>query len=168
MRKRPYDIVGWKMIVLILLSVLAFYWIGIVLSGTVEQPTIDLVLIDDVGGTHVVSAEIADSPELRQRGLMNRTSLAPDTGMLFVFEQELPLYFWMKNTLLPLDILFFEADGDLVSTASMVPCKKDPCQSYSSGRPAFFALEVASGYVQDQGVNKNWRIDLENLSMYKP
>ncbi len=91
----------------------------------------------------VINAEIADTEALRERGMMFRTSLDPGAGMLFVFETEQRMSFWMKNTLIPLYMLFFDADGNLVSTTVMKPCQQDPCPTYPSAGPAKYALEVS-------------------------
>ena len=90
--------------------------------------------------------EVADDDSERARGLMFRDSLAPDRGMLFVFEREEPLAFWMKNTRIPLDILYFDASLRFVSMAQGVPpCTRDPCRSYASEGPARYVLELKAG-----------------------
>jgi uncharacterized membrane protein (UPF0127 family) len=92
------------------------------------------------------SVELATNDASRERGLMMRTTLAPDRGMLFVFTQANPQAFWMKNTLIPLDILYFGSDLRLVSMQLNVPpCKADPCPIYPSNLPARYVLELAAG-----------------------
>jgi uncharacterized membrane protein (UPF0127 family) len=97
---------------------------------------------------HKITAEIADTPEGHERGLMLRTSLADDHGMLFVFDRELPLAFWMKNTLIPLSIGYFSADRTLVDVQEMTPAvagdQRPP--SYRSAKPAKYALEMPKGW----------------------
>lgn len=122
-----------------------------------------LTLVDEKGESHTVWAEIADTPEERQVGLMDRTYLPENTGMLFVFEKELVVYFWMKNTLIPLDIVFFQADGQYVSSTPMVPCEKDPCPSYHSLNPSMYALELPKDFVKTNGVKKGWRLHIPDL-----
>ena len=117
----------------------------------------NLTLIGAAGERIELHVELADEPAERQRGLMYRESLADGTGMLFVFEQEQPLAFWMKNTLIPLDILYFDAERQLVSVQTMVPCEKDPCTTYSSDAPAQYALEVNAGFVERYGIGEGWR-----------
>lgn len=92
---------------------------------------------------------------------MGRASLASDAGMLFVFNAPQPLDFWMKNTLIPLDILFFGADGAFVSMQTMQPCSGDPCSLYSSGAPALYALEVDAGYAAARGVGSGWKLEVQ-------
>ena len=85
--------------------------------------------------------EVAKTPAQRSRGLMNRTR-APEDGMLFVFPETTTGGFWMKNTLVPLTIVFFDSSGKRVRKLSMVPCREDPCAIYDPGRPYRFALEL--------------------------
>ena len=85
--------------------------------------------------------EVAKTSAQRSRGLMNRTR-APKDGMLFVFPQTTSGGFWMKNTLVPLTIVFFDSSGARVRKLSMVPCRKDPCPIYDPGRSYRFALEL--------------------------
>jgi uncharacterized membrane protein (UPF0127 family) len=88
-----------------------------------------------------IRPELAVTPAQRSVGLMNRTQ-APQDGMLFVFRYPTSGGFWMKNTLVPLTIVFFDAYGKRVRRLSMVPCKKDPCAVYDPGRAYRFALEL--------------------------
>ena len=85
--------------------------------------------------------EVAKTSAQRSRGLMHRTQ-APKDGMLFVFPETTAGGFWMKNTLVPLTIVFFDSAGKRVRKLSMVPCRKDPCPIYDPGRPYRFALEL--------------------------
>jgi len=85
--------------------------------------------------------ELALTSESRARGLMNRRK-APADGMLFVFHEPARGGFWMKNTLVPLTIVFFDVSGKRVRRMSMVPCREDPCKIYDPGRRYRFALEL--------------------------
>jgi uncharacterized membrane protein (UPF0127 family) len=88
--------------------------------------------------------ELALTSVSRSRGLMNRRR-APVDGMLFVFPESTSGGFWMKNTLVPLTIVFFDASGRRVRHMSMVPCRDDPCAIYDPGRRYRFALELRAG-----------------------
>jgi len=99
------------------------------------------------------AVELATNEAARERGLMMRTSLAPGRGMLFVFPDTAPRGFWMKNTLIPLDILYFDAQRRLVSAQLEVPpCKADPCAIYPSAGPARYVLELSAGTAKRIGV----------------
>jgi uncharacterized membrane protein (UPF0127 family) len=85
--------------------------------------------------------ELALTSLQRQRGLMNRRK-APADGMLFVFPTATSGGFWMKNTLVPLKIVFYDSRGKAVRTLTMTPCRKDPCRIYDPQRQYRFALEL--------------------------
>ena len=90
--------------------------------------------------------EIADTPSKRQKGLMFRKHLCGACGMLFIFEKEEPLNFWMKNTLIPLDIVFISKDKKAVDLATLKPCPDEGnCPIYESKSPAQYVLEVKAG-----------------------
>jgi uncharacterized membrane protein (UPF0127 family) len=90
--------------------------------------------------------EIADTPEKQIRGLMFRSRINADFGMLFVFAEEETRSFWMKNTLVPLDIIYLNNDRQIVDMyCDVPPCRSDPCPSYTSALPARFVLEVRGG-----------------------
>ena len=89
----------------------------------------------------VLRPELALTPAQRGRGLMFRKR-APADGMLFVFDNATSGGFWMKNTLVPLKIVFFDSAGRQVRTMRMTPCTKDPCRIYDPGRQYRFALEL--------------------------
>ena len=100
-----------------------------------------------------VSVEIADTEVTRQRGLMFRTSLAPNEGMIFIFDERGFYPFWMKNTLIPLDMLWLERNGEVVSIAhSVPPCRIDPCPTYPPTAEAIYVVEVMSGFANAHGV----------------
>jgi len=100
-------------------------------------------------GEHKLTAEIARAPEQRAVGLMNRFSLRPDHGMLFVFERAEPQAFWMKNTFIPLSIAFIAADGRIVNIEDMQPQTEDP--HWSKG-PVPYALEMRRGWFAERGI----------------
>ncbi|MEA2452337.1 MAG: uncharacterized protein QOG04_1047 [Actinomycetota bacterium] len=108
-------------------------------------------LIDTEEGSVLVRIEVADTPELQELGLMNRTSLDDDAGMLFLFFEDTTVGFWMKNTLIPLSVAFFNRDGEILSILDMEPCEADPCPSYDPGVTYRGALEVNKGAFDDWG-----------------
>jgi uncharacterized membrane protein (UPF0127 family) len=109
-------------------------------------------IIDTDGGAVLVRIEVADSPELQQLGLMHRTSLDEDAGMVFIFFESHTAGFWMKDTLIPLSIAFFARDGKILTILDMEPCEADPCPSYEPGVTYQGALEVNQGAFADWGV----------------
>lgn len=108
-----------------------------------------------------VSVEVADSDPERQRGLMHRESLAADAGMVFVFPADTGGGFWMKNTLVPLSIAFYDRDGRILRILDMEPCRRDPCPIYDPGVRYRGALEVNRGAFRRWGVSEGDTIRLE-------
>lgn len=100
-------------------------------------------------GTHPLTAEVATTPDQRARGLMQRFSLQPDQGMLFVFERAEPQAFWMKNTFIPLSIAFIGADGRIINVEDMQPQTED---THWSKGPALYALEMKKGWFAQRGI----------------
>jgi len=101
-------------------------------------------------GLKTFTVEVADSPIRQEYGLMCRKALAPDRGMLFLFASQEPRYFWMRNTLIPLDIIYISADGKVVSiTRNARPLDDTPLPSAG---PAKFVLELAGGRAAQIGV----------------
>lgn len=102
------------------------------------------------------SVEIADDDAERAQGLMFRDAMAKDSGMLFIHESEEPLAYWMKNTKIPLDILFFDNARRLVAQQRDVPpCRLgDGCPSYPSNVPARYVLELNAGEAATLGVKE--------------
>lgn len=103
---------------------------------------------------HRYQVEIADNDAERTRGLMFRDELAADHGMLFIHDEQGPQAYWMKNTRIPLDILYFDNDRKLVSQQRDVPpCSAgDRCPSYPSEAPARYVLELNAGDALRLGV----------------
>jgi uncharacterized protein len=102
---------------------------------------------------HRISVEIASTDAAREHGLMKRTHMAAGHGMLFVYADAQTRYFWMKDTLIPLDILFFDAQRRLINVfADTPPCKTDPCPTYASTAPAQYVLELNAGAVKRLGI----------------
>jgi uncharacterized protein len=102
-----------------------------------------------VVGSDTVLAEVADTPEARERGLMHRTELADGHGMLFVFEDMAPRSFWMRDTYIPLDIAFLDRDQVIVDIQQMEP---ETDELTESAAPAMFALEVRQNWFAEQGI----------------
>jgi len=108
-----------------------------------------LNIVNSFGERFEVEVEISDSPEEQARGLMERTELAENAGMLFVFDQEQTLPFNMRNTLIPLSIAFIDAGGVIIDIQDMQPLTDGP---YVSALPAQYALEVNQDFFVDRGI----------------
>ena len=101
-----------------------------------------------------IRAEVVQTLEARGRGLQFRESLGQDRGMLFIFSASRPHSFWMKNTLIPLDIIWMDHNRRIVFIASNVlPCKTEQCPVYAPGRNAAYVLEVNAGVAVEFGLN---------------
>lgn len=108
------------------------------------------------------SIELATDAASREHGLMMREALATDHGMVFAFVDESPRGFWMKNTLIPLDILYFDTNRRLVSMRlDALPCKADPCPLYPSNAPARYVFELSAGTAKRVGVQIGDELKIE-------
>ena len=98
------------------------------------------------------SVEIADTPGERAQGLMYRDSLDDDKGMLFVFENSGVYSFWMKNTLIPLDMIWLDENFKVVHIETATPCVTETCISYNPMVEAKYVLEINSGMAEREGI----------------
>jgi len=112
----------------------------------------------DAGGTRI-QVEIANEPGEWSKGLMYRESMPQDSGMLFVFPDEAPRSFWMKNTLIPLDMIFIDSSGIITSISrNVLPCKTLVCESYyGTGK---YVLEVNGGFSDASGLKEGDKLRL--------
>lgn len=112
----------------------------------------------------VYKVEIARTPEEQVQGLMFRESLPDRTGMLFLFADAAPHRFWMKNTMIPLDMIWMDGDGRvLFVSANTPPCKADPCPNYGPDVPAASVLEIAGGLAEKEKVTVGATIRFEEV-----
>lgn len=137
-------------------------------AGPIEAQTANLPRATIRIGDRSLVVEVAATPEARERGLMYRGRLADDEGMIFIFAVEEPLVFWMKNTLIPLDVGFFDASGRLVNYRTMQPDPEGTLDSdralYSSTGPALYAVETTAGWFERNRIGRDARLELpENL-----
>jgi uncharacterized membrane protein (UPF0127 family) len=120
-------------------------------SGTVDSELRTTTIESSEGEKVVIRVEIADDASEREQGLMRRTELGENRGMLFVFEKEQRLSFWMKDTRIPLSIAFMDSEGRIVDIQEMKPLDDEP-PNYTSAEPARYALEVNRGFFNEHGV----------------
>lgn len=108
--------------------------------------------------------ELALTPEDQAQGLMYRENLPERTGMLFVFPEDAPHHFWMKNTMIPLDMIWMDAAGRVVYvSAKTPPCKADPCPTYGPDGNVRMVLEIAEGMAAREGVTVGSALGLKDV-----
>ena len=129
---------------------LLFLWANAAPAASPAPVGAPLEVVTADGGHHAFTVEVASTSEQLATGLMYRTSLAPDHGMLFDFGQPRPIAMWMKNTFIPLDMLFITADGHVISVAERtVP---QSTTTITAPRPARAVLEVNGGTAERLGI----------------
>ena len=112
----------------------------------------------------VYTVEVARTPEELTQGLMFRESLPAKSGMIFVFSDAAPHQFWMKNTMIPLDIVWLDGSGRvLFVSANTPPCRADPCPNYGPEVPAANVLEIAGGMAAKEKVTVGSRIKIQGV-----
>ncbi|TBH17469.1 DUF192 domain-containing protein [Thermus thermamylovorans] len=122
--------------------------------------------VEGEGVRHHLRVEVADTPERQARGLMFREALAEDEGMVFLFPAPTAGGFWMKNTLIPLSIAFFDREGMILRILDMEPCRADPCPVYHPGVIYQGALEVNQGWFARHGLTPGARVGGEALGFW--
>nr|WP_246204446.1 DUF192 domain-containing protein [Devosia marina] len=108
------------------------------------------LVVQSESGNHAFTVEVVDTPETRAQGLMYRQELADDAGMLFDFREERPVSFWMRNTFIPLDMLFIEADGTILNIHANA--RPHDTTSIPSDGPVQFVLEIPGGRSEELGI----------------
>ena len=121
-------------------------------TGLAQMP----LTIRSASGDHRFTVEVAATLDQQERGLMFRRELGPDHGMIFPYAPPQSVSFWMKNTLIPLDMIFIRADGTIARIATAVPLSLDPV---ASGEPVAAVLEIRGGRAAELGVRKGDHVD---------
>ena len=123
---------------------------GVAFGDEASPPRVDSIVIDTPAGAGMLTVEIADTPALRERGLMFRHRLPADRGMLFLYETAHRVAMWMKNTYIPLDMVFLRADGTVAEVKTgTVPQSLDVIES---AEPVKAVLELSSGGARKLGL----------------
>ena len=120
-----------------------------------DQPQMHLPRVRLQAGMHLIEAQIAQTPQSQQIGLMHRRSMPPNEGMLFVFAQAQIQCFWMKNTLIPLSAAFVREDGTIVNIADMQPLSE---VTHCSKEPVRFVLEMNQGWFAQRRIQPGQRL----------
>jgi uncharacterized protein len=120
-------------------------------------------VVDVVGDDEVfeVATVVAAVPERRRRGLQGVEEVPDGTGMLFVFDRDRTTGFWMKDTLVPLEIAFATQEGRIVEVLAMEPCTSDPCDVHRPDAAYRVALEVPDGWLSERGVGPGDRLEID-------
>lgn len=134
---------------------LAWICATVVAVAHADTPQTQLPRTQLRAGMHLITAQVAATPEQRSIGLMWRQDMPTNEGMLFVFERPAPQCFWMKNTLLPLTAAFVEDDGTITNLADMKPQTTD---SHCSTKPVRFVLEMHQGWFAKRGITAGQRL----------
>jgi uncharacterized membrane protein (UPF0127 family) len=134
---------------------------ALVLLAACGEPS-EATLVIETGSDDVeVRVEVADTVQERSVGLMNRQELRKDAGMVFLVPEPTDGAFWMKDTLIPLSVAFWDQEGRIFRILDMEPCRRDPCRLYEPGGRWSGAVEVNEGFFQDRGVEVGDRVRLE-------
>jgi uncharacterized membrane protein (UPF0127 family) len=136
--------------------VLMFSVLSLAQACASQKQTLTITRSD--GGSVSVSAELAKTEEQQTQGLMNRKSLADGEGMLFVYNADTIMHFWMKNTLIDLSIAFIASDGRILEIRNM---RKGDLTITTSSRSARYALEVPQGWFGRAGITSGDRLVIE-------
>lgn len=126
--------------------------VGLLMLACTAEPPRPRVVIETEAGRVMFRVELAETDEARSRGLMGRERLAVDAGMVFLWPSDTETAFHMRETLIPLSVAFFDADGRIVRMIDLEPCRADPCPAYAPGGPYRGALEVNAGELARRGV----------------
>ena len=125
----------------------------VALPGWAQQP--QLPLLELFAGMHRIEAEVAATSESRQTGMMLRTIMAPQRGMLFVFPDVAKHCMWMRNTLLPLSVAFLDEKGRIINIEDMQPQTEN---NHCAVKPARYALEMNLGWFKSRSVGPGFAI----------
>jgi len=141
---------------------LFFVMFLLVLSGCRAQEKFEKkeIFIEGRSGRLSIKAELARTPDQRQQGLMHRKELKDGEGMLFIFDSDQLLSFWMKNTLIPLSIAYIASDGRILEIYDMEPGNLNPVMSSRSAR---YALEVPQGWFIRTDLAPGDRLDIKEF-----
>ena len=134
-----------------------WFWVGLGLASAQAQegPQLDLMRVKLQAGMYQIDAQVAQTPQQRAIGLMNRREMPAHEGMLFIFEQPSIQCFWMKNTLLPLTAAFVADDGTIVNLADMAP---QSTQSHCATKPVRFVLEMHQGWFAKKNMTAGFKL----------
>ena len=130
-------------------------------TGLTQVP----LTIRSATGTHHFTVQVAETPDQQERGLMFTKSLGPDQGMIFPYDPPQDISFWMKNTLIPLDIIFIRANGTIARIARAKALDETPLPA---GEPVAAVLEIRGGRAAELGIKPGDKVDWGKDSSLRP
>jgi uncharacterized membrane protein (UPF0127 family) len=142
-------------------SLLAVLMTAVATSAKAQEPQTNLQRTAIQAGMFQIDAQIANTPQQRQIGLMFRKDMPTHEGMLFIFEEPQKQCFWMKNTLLPLTAAFVDDDGGIVNLVDMQPQSSD---SHCSEKPVRYVLEMNQGWFAKKKIGKGYKLKSQIFS----
>jgi uncharacterized protein len=137
------------------MRLVGFLFLFSIAAGSWSQAQLELPRVKLSAGLYLIDAQIAASPVQREIGLMHRTEMPMQEGMLFVFEQTSVQCFWMKDTLIPLTAAFVADDGTIVNLVNMKPQTTD---AHCSKKPVRFVLEMNQGWFAKKGISEGKKL----------
>ena len=146
---------------MLIMLFLAIFLFGCI-SAPASTPSTSKITTVTFENNRIITAEIADTQESRSVGLMNRTKLEEQKGMLFIFSNSDYHSFWMKNTLIPLDIIFIDEKLKIVDIISADPCISDPCKLYTPQEKTKYVLEVNQNWTKRNRIEIGIKIKIES------
>jgi uncharacterized protein len=154
----------WRHLALTLVSTLVLSS-GAAAQGAADGPNPRLPMVGVQAGMHLLKAEVASDPGTRAKGLMHRTKLGVNEGMLFIFERKGQHCFWMRNTLIPLSIAFIDDDGIVSNIEAMSPKSDD---SHCPLKAVRYALEMDQGWFAKKGITPGAKLVAKDIFGAKP
>ena len=133
--------------------ILVFYFLYSAFFNSKEQEDPEYEMKNLRIGNATVSVKVADTDEKRRVGLMNAASLSENEGMIFVFDYPAYHSFWMKDTLIPLEILFIDEDWKITDIKEMDPCEGVDCAAYSPSKKILYAVELNGNFSERHGIS---------------
>jgi uncharacterized protein len=152
MFKKCYGLVSLVLILIIIIFSIILFFVFM------ENKELKKVCINE----NCFKVETANTPEERSRGLMNKESLAESSGMLFVFDEEGIYSFWMKNTLIPLDIVWINKNKEIIYIEKNAqPCKTESCQNYGPAQRCKYVLEINGGLTDKLNIKAGDKLTID-------
>ena len=148
--------------------IVIFLLIFLIGCGKIFSQKTERIFIDNGKEWIELNVEIADDSEERSNGLMFREKLEENKGIIFIFDDENYQSFWMKNTLIPLDMIFVSKNLEIVDVKTAVPCKNDPCTLYKPSKPAKYVIEANAGFAAKNSINDGDKLIPNNKYINKP